>query len=424
MLRFLARTSNSEGTTGRSQSENRTPCRDEWHPIARSRARAHSSVMESRAMRTPQIVAFALVIGVFFTAQASLMSLAADRRLDFQNDVVPELVYWSMWALFAPVVLAAARRWPFDVRPWRRPLLAHLLICAALAIAQSTLAFGLRPVLRWLLGSFSASDVAEWLAHKESSIVWGLFMGVMFYAFIVGAYSMLRYRALYAAAQMHAVELGRRGAALEAELARGKLDALRSQLRPHFLFNTLNAISVLSQRDARKTQQMLLRLSSLLRRSLDEESHEVALCDELSFLNEYLDIMRVRFGDRLDISVAIEREVRDARVPAFLLQPLVENAIEHGERDDGRTVISLEVWRSEHNLVVVVENSAANASPVTMNGAPTTTEGIGLGNTRARLRELYGDLASLRLGPASERFPSPGVRVELVLPFASAAAGI
>ena len=370
-------------------------------------------------MRPLQIVALALVIGAFFTAQTSLMSLAADRRVDFQRDVLPELVYWSVWACFSPAVLAAVRRWPLDARPLRRPLLAHLLICATLAISQSAVAFGLRPALRWASGSFTAADVAMWLARKESAIVWGLFMGVMFYSFIVAAYTILRYRALYADAHMDAVLLERRGSALEAEITRAKLDALRSQLRPHFLFNTLNAISVLSQNDALKTRQMLLRLSSLLRRSLEDDSHEVRLRDELSFLNEYLEIMRVRLGDRLDVSVSVEPEVLDARVPTFLLQPLVENAIEHGEGDDGRTVISLEVSRHASDLVVRVDNSTGEVMAAT---APR--EGIGLGNTRARLHELYGPRASLRLGRKVEHWGSPRIRVELVFPFTTASAGI
>jgi LytS/YehU family sensor histidine kinase len=216
---------------------------------------------------------------------------------------------------------------------------------------------------------------------------------------------------------MGAAELSRRGAALEAELAHAKLDALRSQLRPHFLFNTLNAIAVLSQQDSAKTRQMLLRLSSLLRRSLDEDTHEVALSRELSFLNEYLDIMRVRLGDRLDARVCAEANALDARVPVFLLQPLIENALEYGEGDDGQIRIVVAAERADADLVLVVENSAASEFR-----SDAMRDGIGLGNTRARLRALYGDRAYVRLGPATQFFALAGVRVELGLPFASATA--
>ena len=136
----------------------------------------------------------------------------------------------------------------------------------------------------------------------------------------------MRYRSLYAAEQISA-------AALETELTQSKLDTLRSQLRPHFLFNTLNAVSVLVTEDADKAQQMLLRLSTLLRRSLDERAQEVPLRQELAFANDYLDIQRGRFGDQLAVHLAIDPAVLNACVPVFLLQPLLENAIEHGKTE-------------------------------------------------------------------------------------------
>jgi LytS/YehU family sensor histidine kinase len=162
---------------------------------------------------------------------------------------------------------------------------------------------------------------------------------------------------------------------------------------------------------------MLFRLASLLRRSLDEQAHEVALRQELSFLNDYIDIMRVRFGERLDIRLAVAPDALDARVPVFLLQPLMENAIEHGERDDGRTVIALWARRRDDTLRVVVENSGPS-----LTAGAAIREGVGLGNTRARLREMYGDRASVDLGPARDAATAPGARVELALPYAPMAA--
>lgn len=416
MLQPIPMTDNSAGKTGHRVGRTGAPGVMTGSCIARALWRAHSCGMESKAIRTPQVVLLALAIGLFFTAQASLMSLAADRRIIVQKDIAPELLYWTVWALLSPLLLAAARRWPLDTRPSNRPILAHLACCLVLAVIQSAIAFGLRPTLWWATGFFTTAEIPAWIARRASSMVWGLFMSVMFYVVIVGIYSVLRYRALYAAEQMSAAELSRRGASLEAELARAKLDALRSQLRPHFLFNTLNAISVLSQRDADKARQMLLRLSSLLRRSLEEDAHEVALCQELQFLNEYLDIMRVRLGERLDVRVAVDPDALEARVPVFLLQPLVENAIEHGEGDDGRTVISVTASCAGDHLVVVIENAGTPHG----NGAPPR-EGIGLGNTRARLRELYGERAHVQLAAANMESRSPAARLELVLPFVTAA---
>src|SRR6202023_4049371 len=123
------------------------------------------------------------------------------------------------------------------------------------------------------------------------------------YALVVMVYTALRFRTMYVAERLSAAELASRSAALEAELTRSKLDTLRSQLRPHFLFNTLNAISVFVTEDADKAQQMILRLSTLLRRSLDEEAHEISLRQELAFVEDYLEIMRGRFGDQLMVRI-------------------------------------------------------------------------------------------------------------------------
>ena len=199
---------------------------------------------------------------------------------------------------------------------------------------------------------------------------------------------------------------------MEAELTQSKLDTLRSQLRPHFLFNTLNAISVFMTEDAEKARQMLLHLSTLLRRSLDEEAHEISLRQELAFVEDYLEIMRGRFGDQLMVRIAVDPTVLDARFPVFLLQPLLENAIEHGKTDDNRTTIALCAAREDDQLHVTLEDDGPGVGRGVM--AP---EGIGLRNTRARLHHLYGAAASVQLRPASGITDSCGTCVEIWIPF-------
>ena len=189
------------------------------------------------------------------------------------------------------------------------------------------------------------------------AFIWGVFTGAFFYAVVVMVYTAVHFRTMYATERLNAAELARRSAALEAELTRSKLDTLRSQLRPHFLFNTLNAISVFVTEDADKAREMLLRLSTLLRRSLDEEAHEVPLRQELAFVNDYLEIQRGRFGDQLTVRLGVDPMVLDARVPVFLLQPLLENAIEHGKGDDNRTTISVSAGREDDRLCVTLEDN-------------------------------------------------------------------
>jgi two-component sensor histidine kinase len=184
--------------------------------------------------------------------------------------------------------------------------------------------------------------------------------------------------------------------ALQARLAEARLDALRRQLDPHFLFNTLNAISSLVERDPRGVRRMVARLAELLRASLDRADRpEIPLRDELALLERYLDIMRVRLQDRLEVSVEVDERVLDTPVPTLLLQPLVENAIRHGieKRTDGGR-IWIEGAESAGTLTLRVRDNGPGAA------VEAAEDGVGLWNTRARLQQLYGSAHRFTLGPA------------------------
>jgi two-component system LytT family sensor kinase len=352
--------------------------------------------MESSSIRPNGVIGLSLAVGVFFTGQTVFMALAAGRPLMLELDVWQELLYWSVWALIAPRILEFATRWPLDTVPIRRAVVIHVVLSVVVTGVQTVVAFSLPVLASWIAGAVPTDDVLRVLTRRSSAMVWGVFMGVPFYWAILGLYTTYRFRG--------------RSAALAAELARSQLDALRSQLRPHFLFNTLNAISVLTVDDPDKARRMLLRLGSLLRRSLDEEKHEIPLREELSFLDDYLDIQRVRFGDRLVVTIAIDPAAQDARVPVLMLQPLVENAIEHGAPDgDATTSITLRATPVDNTLRLTIED---NGPGTRVNGPPR--EGIGLRNTRERLRTLYGDRARIELANGTA-----GARVEVTIPLSS-----
>jgi hypothetical protein len=338
--------------------------------------------MTSDSLRISRVAGLALVVGVFFTAEEVFMSLAEGHAGQIWENVVNGAEFWVVWALLTPAVLYALRRWPLDARPMYRPLLAHAVVALFLSSLHNA-------VLEILAQSFN-----------PVAFVWGVFTGMVFYSVIAMVYTAVRFRSLFVAEQLSA-------AALEAELTQTKLDTLRSQLRPHFLFNTLNAISVFMTEDAGKAQQMLFRLSSLLRRSLDEEAHEVPLRRELAYVNDYLDIQRGRFGDRLVVNVTVDPDVLETRVPVFLLQPLLENAIEHGKSDDRCTTITLAAGREGESLHIVLADDGPGIAD-----RPSLRQGIGLGNTRARLHHLYGARATLELGAADAH----GARVEIRIP--------
>jgi two-component system LytT family sensor kinase len=371
--------------------------------------------MNAPAVRSSSIILLSLAVGVFFTSQVVLMALTAGRPVQIEWDIVQELLYWVVLALFAPKIVALAGRWPLQERPIGRRLAKHAVASLGLALTGTIIAFAVHFVALWIAGTVSGAQAARWFMRVRPSLVWGEFMGVFFYWTVVAVSTALRFRDLYAAERLGAAELAARSAMLEGQLTRAQLDALRSQLRPHFLFNTLNAISVLTLQDAPRARQMVIRLGSLLRRSLDEEEHEVSLRQELLFLDDYLDIQRARFGDRLNVTLDVDTAVADAKVPVLLLQPLVENAIEHGwPAKDAARSISLRATRSDGVLRLSVEDDGPGAG-----NADDRREGIGLTNTRERLRRLYGDRATLRLGAARSGDAPTGTRVEITIPFSA-----
>jgi signal transduction histidine kinase len=197
-------------------------------------------------------------------------------------------------------------------------------------------------------------------------------------------------------------EQSERSARLQAQLAEARLDALRMQINPHFLFNTLNAVSAMVERDSAGVRKMIARLSELLRRTIDSRAaDEVPLRQELELLDRYIEIMEIRFQGGLRAERRIDDDALDALVPHFILQPIVENALEHGEAG----TIEIAARRDGARLVVSVRDHGP--------GVSGTAAGVGLGNTRARLEQLYGGDASFALRNAE----GGGAIAEIVVPY-------
>jgi len=186
---------------------------------------------------------------------------------------------------------------------------------------------------------------------------------------------------------------------LEAKLSRAQLQSLKMQLNPHFLFNTLNAVSALMHTDPSTADRMLLKLTNLLRLNLEQAlEQETSLEQEIAFLEGYLEIEQLRFGDRLKVQIEVPKSLQEAQVPTFVLQPLVENAIKHGlsDRATGGT-IQIRARQDGQRLFLEVEDDGL--------GVPSLHSGTGIGtrNTRSRLAQLYGDDHSFDL-----KFPAAG----------------
>jgi LytS/YehU family sensor histidine kinase len=202
-------------------------------------------------------------------------------------------------------------------------------------------------------------------------------------------------------------------AVLRSQLAESRLGALQMQLNPHFLFNSLNTVSSLVERNPPGARRMIARLADLLRDTLDSAQLEVSLERELQFSRRYIEIMQMRFEDRLTASENIESATRTAMVPNLILQPLVENAIKHGiEKLEGARHIEIAARQRNGMLVLSVVDRGEAGNEATPAGE-SAGSGLGLRNTRARLAQLYGDRQSLSLEPNGEG----GVTVEIKLPF-------
>jgi two-component system LytT family sensor kinase len=193
---------------------------------------------------------------------------------------------------------------------------------------------------------------------------------------------------------------------LQAQLAEARLNALRMQINPHFLFNTLNAVSALVERDPAGVRKMIARLSELLRTTTDSRAtDEVPLRQELQLLDRYIEIMEVRFQGRLRVERDVDAAALDVAVPNLILQPIVENALEHGaSRATGEGIVQISARRDGDRLIVRVHDNGP--------GVGVQREGVGLANTRARLEQLYGAAAGVTLTTAA----GGGALAELTIP--------
>ncbi|MBB3228243.1 sensor histidine kinase YesM [Luteibacter sp. Sphag1AF] len=289
------------------------------------------------------------------------------------------MIQWYTWAALAPLVFRLAARYPLQSGVTFRQLRAPL----AAGVAITLLSIFIGAVVSTI---FEPSSLAEQLRQ---------FMGQHF------ATGMLTYGSLFAIAQalqFHAEKTRREieASRMATELVQSRLQALKSQLQPHFLFNTLHAIATLLKEDALSAEDMLLRLSDLLRAFLEDyDGQEIPLRRELVLLDLYLGIQQMRFKDRLTTRIYIAPDVLDCAVPSLILQPIVENAIQHGISERvGPDCVEVEARRDGDSLCIEVRN---RNSSLEGEGSGRRGHRVGLTNTRLRLQELYGDLGQVRL---------------------------
>jgi len=338
---------------------------------------------------------------VLMTLQTYFAYAREGRPIPLLSILAPAGMYCLSWLLLTPLVLTLAEHFPLHKTHWRRSFTIHLIASLVIAIFQR--AFTDLSVAWIRMGGMWPFPFNKVLA----SLIGYFDYGVLVYWIIVLLYQGVQY---YRTIQEEKLRASR----LETRLAEARLEALRNQLHPHFLFNTLNSISALVHVSPRAADTMIARLGDFLRITLDNSGARFApLATELQALRSYFDIERVRFADKVALETEIEPETLSALVPCFVWQPLLENAIKHGiETSGGSGRITVRALSRNGSLLFQIQDTGPGLSE-NGSGLHPVHEGIGLSKTRAILEHLYGSDQHLEV----RSVPGGGVLASLTIPF-------
>jgi len=346
----------------------------------------------------------------FYFTQSLIQKSASGEPFPWWHYLASWLVGMYTWAAITPAVLWLGRRFPLERKRRLRRLPLHLAVSVGVGLVQLTV----ESAVLCHLGIFPPL-MKDFRSTLGFLLVIGFHQSVMMYWIILAVQAGFRIYGQYQEREKQALRLELDASELKTQLAHAQLSALKMQLQPHFLFNTLNAIMVLvRQQKGKEAEEMVGHLSDLLRFVLEDvEAQEVPLRRELEFLELYLSIEQVRFQDRLRVEIAVDPAALEAAVPHMALQPIVENAIRHGMgRSSAAGRIRISAARVDGSLEIKIQDDGPGLPPE----GTGQGRGIGLANTRARLHRLYGDSARLTVANGQ----AGGTVAEMVLPFREA----
>lgn len=359
-----------------------------------------------QATHTPQqprwfwIVSICLGLGLFDALQDIAVMRTEGMHHPMTRLFASMLLSWLPWILATPIVLRLQRRYPLQ-RTTLAPWLVHGGACVCIAVVSGVW----DATLHKFVHPSSETSALPFLTLSLMKFYGELLSCVVLYTVVLLVGHLLESRERIALQQTEAARLNE-------QLSKAQLNALRQQIEPHFLFNTLNAIAGLVREERNDAAVgMIAGLSDLLRHTLkDSNTQEVPLEEELQFLQKYLDIQQIRFAERLQLSVEIDKEFFSARVPTFILQPIIENALKHGiaARANGGT-IRITAIRSNGLLTFRIYNDG----PSLPAGWENNQSGLGISNVRTRLQSLYGNSFDLTM----QNHAPGGVEVSVSLPF-------
>lgn len=320
------------------------------------------------------------LLAVFFLGQQYFYDTSLDREFHLLSNLVYQLFYFYSWGIFFFIIVFLAEKFRIEKKNLARALVVHFI--AAVIIAVLHRIFTIYPHL--LL--FAPDKLAKvGFTIFSTKILGAAFDSFLAYWMILGLYYAYIYYNELKQSKLQASEL-------EKQLAQSELQALKMQLQPHFLFNTMHAISTLMEEDVKNARKMIAKLSDLLRQTLDSTGEiEVPLKKEIEFIKNYLEIEQIRFGDRLKVKFEVDNNTNDLFVPNLILQPIVENSIKHGiskSRNGGEIIIKSSI---EQNILKLIVSDDCSKGTVKFK------EGFGLRNTRERIEQLYGGSGSIEI---------------------------
>lgn len=341
-------------------------------------------------------------IGIVFTFQGYFTSYRTERPMPFTESLYIQMVWAYLFALATPLVLWAAARLPIERTNWIRSALLHIPLSLVLSIVLTAVG----RVLIWFRFGYPM-DKPLTFASVTNFVVANFSEGIGIYLLIALTSYAYSYYRRYREGQLRTLQL-------EAQLSHAQLQALKMQLHPHFLFNTLHSISALLTKDVGAARKMITRLGDFLRLTLENSgSQEVTLKQEMEFLSCYLEIERIRFQNRLVTRMDMGPQTLDAKVPNLILQPIVENAIRHGIASRSTPgLIEIEAKQLNGTLRIQVRDNGPGL-PAHRTSDNAFKKGLGLSNTETRLEQLYGADHLFNLS----NNPDGGLIVTLEIPF-------
>jgi two-component system LytT family sensor kinase len=349
--------------------------------------------------RFPLIFFAWLVYGLLTAALVHYRFSFTSKPMSWGITMEYEVSYAVIWALATPGALWVGHKFHLGRSHLHRNLLIHTL---------AAFVFGCITKLTWdflILARLEPSRVPHTMQQAFESSLKAMDFGILHYAVIILCQHAIEYYSRYQEGQLRASQL-------ETKLATAQLHALKMQLHPHFLFNTLHSISELVHSDPNRAETMIVRLSEFLRMTLEHVGHpEVTLREEIDFLERYLHIEKMRFEDRLTLDISIDPASLDAKVPNLLLQPIIENALRHGishKQNGGLLRISSKREGDTLTMQVFDNGPGPQAQP-----HGQFREGVGLNNTRSRLQRLYGGEHKI----AFKKIPDCGFEVTIQIPY-------